>query len=735
MIMRKLYIPTSTFNFNNILSSESISPKAFYERRGFGYSRWLEIPENGNLNNIILYEQPFEFNRPESETEDHPMLIEIETDENFKLVADGIYCCDHTIYLSPWTTKFIFFSEQDKRVTLSLSDSSLETKLIRIYEKQLVIGKYPKNTNSVPSDCDVPFNPEAITNDYRLNKMKGLLYGYYIGAMLSTSVSLTKKHNILSELQDIFSAVLSSENNIPTVAQEERMKVLLRQLQRTPSWYQRLLKCCGNDETLTNKLINGLRGDGVTFPDAGINKEQILYMLSSKKDDKEDNRALVWLKDEQNKLKRQIQKERSLLMPADKEIVTVNLSLKELSDTAISDAKENLMIKAWINEVISNDYYNGNISSCKEKLSDEVTKKAKELYNESWDGSPMKSMLNDMRRYVRGQENNMSWNNYVIASIASVLAKGNDWEQLLSFMKSKSISDYRLAFAFYGELNGFANLTRDFTDNIFNLDDKNYIAGVYQEIDEQLLGCKHVDTIKIDFVDNPSRSMDNVAFKDDKDDMVMDDEFDLHQWQENIRLVAKGFIKKNKDKLMSSLEEAFIQNGNERNYFKFITLLDNFDGWKPTKNGPSKAWERLQRYFVPDYYNKIGFKYHRKDNESKHQEVEFQFGSSINDNNKSVGTFEYNNINSIIELIKNNFPYLATIPTVIHNVQEDLKWALEPKYSTNKSKTTLVEMFKKKLSEGKNNPKGSKGGDMRWKNELYRSLDIDAIIDLLNKNF
>lgn len=300
------------------------------------------------------------------------------------------------------------------------------------------------------------------------------------------------------------------------------------------------------------------------------------------------------------------------------------------------------MIKAWINEVISNDYYNGNISSCKEKLSDEVTKKAKELYNESWDGSPMKSMLNDMRRYVRGQENNMSWNNYLIASIASVLAKGNDWEQLLSFMKSKSISDYRLAFAFYGELNGFANLTRDFTDNIFNLDDKNYIAGVYQEIDEQLLGCKHVDTIKIDFVDNPSRSMDNVAFKDDKDDMVMDDEFDLHQWQENIRLVAKGFIKKNKDKLMSSLEEAFIQNGNERNYFKFITLLDNFDGWKPTKNGPSKAWKRLQRYFVPDYYNKIGFKYHRKDNESKHQEVEFQFGSSINDNNKSVGTFEYN---------------------------------------------------------------------------------------------
>ena len=43
--MKKLYIPTSTLNFNNILSSESISPKAFYAIRGFGYSRWQEVEE------------------------------------------------------------------------------------------------------------------------------------------------------------------------------------------------------------------------------------------------------------------------------------------------------------------------------------------------------------------------------------------------------------------------------------------------------------------------------------------------------------------------------------------------------------------------------------------------------------------------------------------------------------------------------------------------------------------
>lgn len=81
--MKKLYIPTSTCNFNNILSSESISPKAFYALRKFGYSRWTNIPENDNDNVILLYEEPFAFSRPKSDTEDHPMLVEIETDEEF----------------------------------------------------------------------------------------------------------------------------------------------------------------------------------------------------------------------------------------------------------------------------------------------------------------------------------------------------------------------------------------------------------------------------------------------------------------------------------------------------------------------------------------------------------------------------------------------------------------------------------------------------------------------------
>ena len=166
--MKKLYIPISTLNFNNILSSESISPKAFYTIRGFGYSRWQEVEEDNKENVILLYEEPFSFVRPDSDLEDHPMLLEITTDKNYPSIAEGLYYSDESIYLSPWRTRFIFFNEQDRRVALSISDSSLETKMLGLYHRQLYIETYPQKR--FPDDvCNVPLNKEPIDFDIRIN--------------------------------------------------------------------------------------------------------------------------------------------------------------------------------------------------------------------------------------------------------------------------------------------------------------------------------------------------------------------------------------------------------------------------------------------------------------------------------------------------------------------------------------------------------------------------------------
>lgn len=546
--MRKLYIPTSTLNFNNILSSESISPEIFYKRRMFGYSRWLSIPENNIDNAILLYDIPFRFTRPQSDVEDHPMLVEICSMEEFPLIADGIHYCDHTIYLSPWQTRFIFFTEQDRRVTLSLSVNSAETKLVEIYKSRFVINCFsPKNHFNVA--LNVRLNTSAIEKDYRINKMKGLLYGYYIGALLSISLETTKKYNALRELYNISHAILSLGNHDLTLSQTEKIVSLLANPDILISFYK-------------------------------------YFLLSSN-----NNKSVIdWLNQEYKQIERQTIEKQTYLNPLNKEIIVVDGMLSKISNGLSED--ENELVKMWINDTLASSLYNGHISSFKNELSDAITYKAREN-KQIWENGVVKQSLNQMRRYVRGMESTFQWEKSSISSIAAVIMKGNDWTKLLTFMQSKGMSDYRLAFAFYGELNGFANLTRDFTDNLFELNNRKYVDEVYKEIYGQLLGVDPTLTNNIKEVqemDSCTTIQKNISEE-------------LHIWQNRIRECAERVIKNNKKKLMQSLNKALEQNGENMNYQRFFEILFKQEGWHTSK-GKAKPLERMQEYFCNMFISK-----------------------------------------------------------------------------------------------------------------------------------
>lgn len=498
--MAKLYIPTSSLNFNNILSSESISPKAFYALRGYGYARWQEVEQNNLDNVILLYSQPFSFVRPESDLEDHPMLLEVITDESFPMVSDGIFCCDHTIYLSPWHTRFIFFSPQDKLVALSLSDSSLETKMLALYSQRLVVQEFPLKSVET-STISISLNKEAIERDFRINRMKGFLYGYYIGALLSNSIGIVKRANILQEIRNIFSSILSTEAKVPTVLQQEKLATLFNEIQKDNPIF-RYLQSVVKESDCIEKIIKDLIGLGVVFPSRINSVENIIHSLKYATDGK--NYAIDWLKREELELNQAEQQSRTPLQVSAEEVIMVDNSLSKIVNNCLRDDYERALVKAWCNEVLALKEYDGKVSIIAESLSDEVTIKAKAVYGASWDDSYSKTILNQMRRYVRGQDSNITWQDDVFSSIAAVIAKGSDWEQLRKFMQSKMMSDYKIAFAFFGELNGFANLTRDFTDVLFTHKDRNYVASVYKEIYGQLHG------------DDPSLGNDSVNVLTDK---------------------------------------------------------------------------------------------------------------------------------------------------------------------------------------------------------------------------
>ena len=136
--------------------------------------------------------------------EDHPLLIEIETDEDFPVAKEGIRYSKHSIYLNPWNTKFIFQSEKDRTVAYSLSDSSLETKMLRLYNNKVIVASIQSPFPTLDGiSIDFAIEDSYIEQDRQINRIKGLLYGYYIGVCLSSSNDDIEQINILKKLHSL----------------------------------------------------------------------------------------------------------------------------------------------------------------------------------------------------------------------------------------------------------------------------------------------------------------------------------------------------------------------------------------------------------------------------------------------------------------------------------------------------------------------------------------------------
>lgn len=488
--MKTYYIPTSSLNFNNILSSESISPKAFYQGRAFGYSRWASIPENPYENSIVLYDQLCSFVRPKSDYEDHPMVVEVVLDDiiidAFTRLDEHTVLSDRTIYLDPFTTRIFFFSENEKRIALSLSDSSIETKFVRLYQKKILVIAPPVVSYQLPnlSKEVQSLNMAEIDRDKRINRMKGLLYGYYIGGLLSSSREDVIKLNSQREIQDILAAVLASYDHKATPQQRARLKELYSRLQPEIPFFTKLSNIV-SEKSLFDAIVSLVRGEyGYIRGEFDVDRK-ISQLLSA--NPQEGKNPVI---EEINLLIRQTKtvmaRKVKPISVMEGQIVVMDGSLLHINLPGLSNS-DKVLYTAWINDVLSKDEYSGKISTFKEMLSDDVTRKAKEVFEPEWKGSYPEITLNALRRHVRGDEFNHVWKEDIYSALSAVIIRGDDWQKLLQYMQDKVMTDYRLAFSMYGTINGFANLPRDFTDVLFNRDSK-YIADVYKEFYGQLFG-------------------------------------------------------------------------------------------------------------------------------------------------------------------------------------------------------------------------------------------------------
>lgn len=473
------YIPTSTLNFNGVITSESISPTCFYSQRSFGLRRFVDIFNGKFSQHIILTNNLQGFSRPKSDIEDHPMVIELRLDESevFPL-GHGFYSTDKTIYISPYNCKFLFFTEQDRLVTESLSEHSLDVKLSDLYIPRMAVvqpsGEYDFSKIKI-KDSAVPVDTNAV--DERLNRLKGMLYGYYLGAMLSTSKEEVEKLRILQEVQNEFSAIISSGAKYLSSEKEGRLRELSMRWEQLSPLYIELTRE-GYD---VKKLNSILRKYGARLPINNLGLSHYTIYLTQQPVEGVKNPAMEWIEGEIEKQSNSLLRYGKKINPEDGAIITNGVDVLNIQ---IPDHVE--LVKHWLNTLLLDSKQTARDNYNQLDLATMITLSAKVYLGNNWDGCTERDFLNKLRKHIAGEAFDVEWDNGALCSMAAVVLRGDEWDTLLSFMQRKGMYDYRLAFALYGALTGYANMTRDFVDMLF--EDKNYGRQVYKEFYGQLLG-------------------------------------------------------------------------------------------------------------------------------------------------------------------------------------------------------------------------------------------------------
>src|SRR5690554_1842884 len=216
------FIPVNSLNFNNILSSESLSPPSFYEKRGFGFKRFEHIVANPFLNTTLAYSRIIELEAPKSEREEFPIYLAVPKsyfnpdNEEVKTNGLSIIQVSNTIYINSEECFFVVKNEIDKKKIIAGTKRSLEAKHSQLYLKNIYLLKdfkfeteaWNESILETVSDLKNP-NQNEILKDQKLNKVKGFLYGYVLGKLKEKPAELTEGKRYFQEFVNTYSALMN----------------------------------------------------------------------------------------------------------------------------------------------------------------------------------------------------------------------------------------------------------------------------------------------------------------------------------------------------------------------------------------------------------------------------------------------------------------------------------------------------------------------------------------------
>ena len=533
----KLYIPTCTLNFNNILSSESISPLGFYVRRGFGNKRFYPVCANDKEQVIILYSKYPRFEVEENDLENYPMVIEIETDDYkdgfFEKAKehDGVetYLCYHTINLNPFHCRIYFNSYQERQGVLSKAEQSLENKFYKLYAPNIDVKPKEKKTFFgvtkdlfTQSDKDdflwnlsyvnfkIKNEPIDVSRDVLLDRIKGFIYCYLIGANSSVSNEVGKLKALSRKLRNTLSAVVNSPDKRPTQAQDDAILNGIREFNEIYSsidedtiWNKNLLelKLSDNPQGLSTKDAKNLLHYWDVY-DAFCNKLPLRRVYDANElwscleyvSPETFSRVIDNMNSAIRKLEAKDNAQREKYAIEELLNVDDNLSLHILDTSYQSSFYKNLICSQFMAEYKSVMEENGVEEPLAQAYNGGMI--LRNMLGDKWDSNPASAYVGALLNHF--QENSafdlFAIENDVLSSFAAFCQKGDNIDRLVEYLVQVGFCNYKLAYGIYGATRGFTSLPKTFTSVLIN-GNKDYYQSFASNVWRMLNGIEIKDAV------------------------------------------------------------------------------------------------------------------------------------------------------------------------------------------------------------------------------------------------
>ena len=621
----KLYLATSSLNVDNILSTESVAPLSFYKKRDYGYNSFASLELIPYKNVLILFSKIPGFEINDSEHDSRPVILEISVNEesdHLKYLGDiegiKLYSTDTIIRLSPLNTRLLFYNYKDLNISkLSCSDS-LTNKLGDLFHFDTCNADF-----NLVSFLQFDLHVDDTCNDYnlkvaqdnRLNAIKGFVFGYYLGVSKSVSLHTAILLRTQKRIYDIVSTIKNNGSLGNKLFYEELDQLDKEYRMNDPStikckelWYEtlkeyaipaesldKLLEIYDEKSVVKNSFMkkNGLE-PSVSLRQYGYTnlemyRDNLIFHTSSIIKEDQQEQLSMFAVDSTFDLDPSY--ETCMLAGEDSDSMLFNKFLDAILWQGVAPTPESLRI----------DRFN---------IATQITISAKSIWeslNWKWQDSSVQIFMNELRQNIKNftpfdvnKENNI-----IIKSIAAFVLKGEDY-------------DYRYVLALWGATQGYVKMSKPI---ISALTKSSSFGKIFKAIFSLLynIECDGELSYNQKSAEIKRVTQDELLFSSvssEKGDKV-------REWQNGIRSYLDQLknVPKKKD-LYAPLESAFIENGDQMDYAKFFTLLNDYKEWKNSKGEPIKAWKAMVEYFCPDdYASRFGDNFENNNGTTRKQNI------------------------------------------------------------------------------------------------------------------